>query len=79
MEKIDTIIILLIGSAMIKFHNIALRPNCNSNLILLDQSQKSEITYYDNATTMTLMQIKKIVAHVRRKQNLFMLDLATFG
>lgn len=55
---------------------MALALNCNLNLILLRQLQKSEITYHTNFTSMNLIRNGKVIVKTKKKQNLFILDLA---
>lgn len=74
-EEIGIVKILPSGGTLIKLYNVALVPDCSSNLISLGQLQKSEIIYYDNLTFMTLMRSKKIIVYTRRERNLFMLEL----
>lgn len=73
-EEIGIVKIPLLGGTLIKLYNVALAPDCNSNLISLDQLQENEIIYYDNPTSMILMKSKKIIVHVKRERNFFMLD-----
>ena len=61
-EEIGTVTIPFIGGNTIELHNIALAPGCNSKLISLGQLHKSEITYYDNPTTIMLMKDGKVIA-----------------
>lgn len=75
-EEIGTVSIPLSGGTAIKLHNVALAPNCDSNLISLGQLRESGIRYHDNPTAMTLMRNGKIIAHAKRERNLFTLDLA---
>lgn len=79
MEEIGTVLILLIGDAIIKLHNIALAPNCNINLISLGQFWESKITYHNKLMAMILMQKRKVIAYAKKKQNLFILNLASSG
>lgn len=74
-EKIGTILIPLLRRITIKLYNIALAPKCNSNLISFGKICKSRITYHDNLMTMILMRNGKVIAKVKREQNLFILDL----
>lgn len=72
-EKVSTVSILLISGKIIKLHNVALTPNCNSNLISLEQLQENCILYYDNPSVMTLIRGGKIIVHAKRDYNLFTL------
>lgn len=78
-EEIGTVSIPLAGGTTIELHNVALAPDCDSNLISLGQLRKCGITFHDNPTTMTLMRGGKIVAHAKRSHNLFTLDSAMPG
>ena len=75
-KKIGTFLIILIGDNTIKLHNITLALGCDSHLISLGQLGKSGITYHDNLTTMTLIKDRKVIAEVKKEQNLFTLNLA---
>ena len=59
---------------MIKLLNIAFVSECKLNFISLNQLQKTDITYYDELTWMTLMKRENIIAYTRQDQNFFMLD-----
>lgn len=61
---------------MIKFHNIALAPGYDLNLILLSQFWESGIIYHNSPTAMTLLKKSKIIAQAKKNQNLFILNLA---
>ena len=74
--KIGTVSILLTDSSTIELHNLVLAPRCDLNFIFLGQFRKSEITYYDNSAVMTLIKDGKIIAYVKKNQNLFILELA---
>lgn len=69
--------ISLSGSTIVKFHNVALALNCDSNLILLGQLQENRITYHDNPMSMILIKNGKVVTKAKREQNLFILDFTT--
>ena len=75
-ESIRTIIISLADRSSLKLRNVAYAPDCDSNLISLGQLCDSNIVYVNNAEAMTLMQSGQPIAHARRDQNLFILDLA---
>lgn len=76
-ESIGTIAIPLADGSSLKLRNVAYAPDCDSNLISLGQLCDSNIVYVDNAKAMTLMQSGQPIAHTRRDQNLFILDLVT--
>ena len=78
-KEIGTVLIILTGGNTIKLHNIVLVLGFDSNLISLGQFRKSRITYHDNLTTMMLMKDRKVIAEVKREQNLFTLNLAYPG
>lgn len=78
-EEISTVSIPLANGNTIKLQNVALAPDCDSNLISLGQLQESGITYRDDPTAMTLMRSREIIALARRERNLFILDLARPG
>lgn len=63
----------------IELQNVALAPDCDSNLISLGQLQESGITYHDDPSAMTQMRNGEIIALARRERNLFVLDLAHPG
>lgn len=71
--------IALVNGKGIKLEGVTLVPDCESNLILLGQLQDNEITYYNNASLILLMQDGLPIAYARRDRNLFILDLATPG
>ncbi len=64
---------------MIELHNVALAPNCDSNLISLGQLRESGISYHDNPSAMTLMRVGEIIAHAKKNHNLFILNTAMPG
>lgn len=78
-EGVGTVSIPLTGGRTIKLHNVALAPNCDSNLISLGQLRESGISYHDNPSTMTLMRGGEIIAHAKRDHNLFTLEAAIPG
>lgn len=78
-EEIGTVFIPLAGGTTIELHNVALVPDCDSNLISLGQLQENSITFHNNPTTITLMRGGKIVVHAKRGHNLFTLDSAMPG
>lgn len=78
-EEIGTVAIPLADGNNMEPHNVALAPGCDSNLISLGQLRETEITYHDNSTTMTLIRQGKVIAHAKRTQNLFTLNLAHPG
>lgn len=78
-KEIGIVSIPLSNDTLIEFYNVALAPNCNSNLILLGQLRESGITYYDNLIAMILMRKGKIIAQAKRNQNFSTLDLALPG
>ncbi len=51
-------------------------PECDSNLISLEQLRKTDITFHDNPSHMTLMRHMVVIAQAKRHQNLFILDRA---
>lgn len=75
-EEVGTLFIPLSGGTIVKIHNVALAPDCDSNLILLGQLQESGITYHDNSTLMILMRNGKVIAKAKRKWNVFIPNLA---
>ena len=78
-EEIGPVSIPLVDGTTIELHNVALAPECDSNLISLSQLRESGITYHDNPSAMTLMRDDKTIAHAKRSHNLFTLDLAMPG
>lgn len=66
-------------NTLIELHNVALAPDCNSNLISLGQLRESGIMFHDDPTTMTLTRGGNIIAHAMRSQNLFILNTAMPG
>ncbi len=75
-EEIGNVSIPLTDGNNIKLKNVALAPGCDSNLISLGQLQETRIIYHDNPIAMTLIQQGRVIAHAKRTQNLFILDLA---
>lgn len=75
-KKIAIVSIFLTGGIIIELHNVALAPNCNSNLISLGQLWGSGIIYRNSSNAMMLIRGGQIIAQARRDQNLFTLDLA---
>lgn len=75
-EQVGIVLIPLNGRK-IELQNVALAIKYIFNLIFLGQLQKSEISFHDNLVSMILIKNGKIIAQVRRSQNLFVLDLAT--
>lgn len=55
-EEIKTVSIPLASNDNIKLHNIVLVPGYNLNLISFGQLYKTRIIYYNNPSTMTLIQ-----------------------
>ena len=78
-NEISTVAILLSDGKTIELHNVAYTPECNSNLIFLGQLRESGISFHDDPTTMMLMRKRKVIAHAKREQNLFVLKLAAAG
>lgn len=70
-NKIVTVFISILAWITIKLHNIALTPNCDLDLIFLGQLWESGIMYHNNPNTITLMRNGKIIAHAKKKYNLF--------
>lgn len=64
-KEVGIVLIPLVDSMVIKLHNIALARNCDLNLILLGQLQKSGILYHNNSKTMILIRDQKIIAHAK--------------
>lgn len=64
---------------VIKLQNVGLVSECNSNLISLGQLRESETSFHNNSTSMTLIKNRKIIVHVRKNQNLFLLDFVIPG
>lgn len=75
-KSIRTIAIPLDDGSSIRLKGVAYAPKCDSNLISLGQLRNSNIIYVDNPNTMTLIQGDQAIAHTRRDQNLFILNLA---
>lgn len=75
-NEINTIAIPLSDGKTIELHNITYASECDLNLISLDQLRKRGILFHDDPITMTLMREEKIIAHVKREQNLFVFKLA---
>lgn len=78
-KEVGTISILLTGRRTIELHNVALAPNCDLNLISLEQLRESGILYHDNPSIMTLIRGGEIIAHFKKNYNLFILDKAMLG
>lgn len=76
-KKIRMIAILLSDKSSLKFQDVAYIPNCNLNLIFFSQLRNNNITYIDNLKTMTLIQVKHLIAYAKCNQNLFVLELVT--
>lgn len=76
-ESIDTIAIPLSNDSTIKLEGVAYALKYDSNLISLSQLHDSKITFVDHTDAMTLVQRGSPIAHGRRDQNLFILDLVT--
>lgn len=76
-ESIGTIAIPLANGSIVKLEGVAYASKCDSNLISPGQLCDSKITFIDNADAMTLVQGGNPIAHARRDQNLFILDLVT--
>lgn len=75
-KEIGTILILFIRRDNIKLHNVALAFGYDSHLISLGQFHESGIIYHNNLIAMILMKNRKIIAQVKKNQNLFTFDLA---
>lgn len=71
--------IALADGASIKLEGVALVSECKSNFISLGQLQDNRITYHDKDSSMLLMQDGVPIAHARRDQTLFILDLTIPG
>lgn len=78
-KEIGTVSIPLSDGTTIELHNVALAPECDSNLVSLGQLRESNITYHDSPTAMTLMRKGKVIAQAKRNQNLSTLNLASPG
>ena len=78
-EEIGTVLIPLVGGDNIELHNVVLVPRCNFNLISLGQLCKSEITYHNNPTAMSLIRNGEVIARAKKDWNLFTLKLAQPG
>ena len=78
-EEIGTVSIPLVDGITTELQNVALAPECDSNLISLGQLWESGITYHDDLSLMTLMRGGRTIAHTKKSNNLFTLDLAMPG
>ncbi len=58
---------------------MALGPNCDLNIILLEQLQENGITYHNDLMLMTLIRNGKVITRAKKEWNLLRLDLATFN
>ena len=76
-ESIDTIAILLGNGLTFKLEGVAYAPKCDSKLVSLGQLHDSNINFVDNLDSMTLVHGGNPIVHMRRDQNLFILDLIT--
>lgn len=78
-KSIDTIAIFFVDKLSLKLNNIVYAPDCNSNLILLRQFWESDITSINNIEIITLIQAGLSITHIRKDQNLFILDLTSLN
>lgn len=74
-EKISTVLISLVDCSKIKLQNIALAPECDSNLVSFSQLRETEIIFHDNPTTITVMNNRKIIILVKKDQKISNLKL----
>lgn len=75
-EEIGTVSIPLADGKSIELLDIALVPECDSNLISLGQLRETGITFHDNPSHMTLIRHGVVIAQAKRHRNLFILDRA---
>lgn len=65
-NEIGTISIPASDGSIIELQNIALAPECDSNLIFLGPLKETGISFYNNLIAITLMRDEKVIAYVRR-------------
>ena len=75
-EQVETLFIPL-KTGQINLQNVALASKYDSNLISLSHLKETGIIFYHNSTSIALMKDRKIIAHAKRSQNLFIFNLTT--
>ena len=75
-HEYDTINLSVNEKMIVNIENVNYILDCNSNLLSLTRFRQSEITYHDDDDYMSFRINEILVRKVKRKSNLFVLELA---